>query len=168
MERHKALAAAATVTVLTATGTVALAATGHSGLLGFGSPFGLQRASADSASATRPYNGAPPTTAATQVVTQLQDVYDRFVVTVPDPSASAPAAGPASGDASNDAAPPDVATTTPVTTEPPESNEPPPSTTSTARPQDDGEYQPSQPPPPVPPGCKDPQLEDNGVWNCQH
>ncbi len=50
MERHKALAAAATVTtLLTATGAVALAATGNSGLLGFGSPFGLQRASAQSA-----------------------------------------------------------------------------------------------------------------------
>jgi hypothetical protein len=26
----------------------------------------------------------------------------------------------------------------------------------------------SKPIPPMPPGCKQGQLEDNGVWNCQN
>src|SRR5690349_13888826 len=116
MERQKALAAAATVTLLTATGTIALAATGNSGLLGFGSPFGLRRASAESASATRP--DAPSSKGATQIVTQQQDVYDQYVVTVPGRSTAAPSAGPAAGNTADDTPPADPSNPAPIAAPP--------------------------------------------------
>ena len=48
-----------------------------------------------------------------------------------------------------------AAPSTPTTTWPP----------GTELPKD---WPPGKPYPPIPPGCKKPHLEDNGVWNCEH
>ncbi len=41
--------------------------------------------------------------------------------------------------------------------------------TPTARPRGvPADWPAGKPIPPMPPGCQDPQLEDNGIWNCDH
>ena len=68
--------------------------------------------------------------------------------------------------------PPEPATTT--TTEPPAIQSPTTTTTmapvtTTTRPRGvPADWPPGKPIPPMPPNCRDPQLEDNGVWNCDH
>jgi len=43
-----------------------------------------------------------------------------------------------------------------------------PPVTTTTRPRGvPADWPPDKPIPPMPPGCRQPQLEDNGVWNCQ-
>ena len=51
--------------------------------------------------------------------------------------------------------------TTPPTTAPPTGTTLPPGVRIPS------DWPPGKPIPPIPPGCKQPQLEDNGVWNCQ-
>ena len=52
---------------------------------------------------------------------------------------------------------------------PPVTVAPAPATTTTTRPPGvPGDWPPDKPIPPMPAGCRDGQLEDNGVWNCQH
>jgi hypothetical protein len=54
-----------------------------------------------------------------------------------------------------------AATTTTTTTMPP--------VTTTTRPRGvPADWPPGKPIPPMPPNCRQPQLEDNGVWNCDH
>lgn len=61
-----------------------------------------------------------------------------------------------------------VATTPPVTTAP-ATTAPTPPTTAAARPEGvPADWPANQPIPPMPAGCVQPQLEDSGVWNCQH
>jgi len=66
--------------------------------------------------------------------------------------------------------PPTVAPTTPTTaprvTTPP-TTAPPTGTTLPPGVRIPSDWPPGVPIPPIPPGCKQPQLEDNGVWNCQ-
>ena len=53
-----------------------------------------------------------------------------------------------------------TSTTTPTTTAAP--------VTTTTRPRGvPADWPPDKPIPPMPPNCQQPQLEDNGVWNCQ-
>ena len=59
-----------------------------------------------------------------------------------------------------EASPPITTTTTTTTTAPP--------VTTTTRPRGvPRDWPPGKPIPPMPPNCREPQLEDNGVWNCQ-
>ena len=61
-----------------------------------------------------------------------------------------------------------TATTQPTTTAAP-STTPAPVTTTAARPEGvPADWPANKPIPPMPAGCAQPQLEDNGVWNCQH
>lgn len=107
---------------------------------------------------------------------EYQDVYD---VTGPTGAPTAPGAlGAVASDvpgaagvepratpapvASNSVTPP--AHPTPTTTTPP----PPTVTTSTLPPGVPADWPADKPIPPMPPGCRKPQLEDNGVWNCDH
>ena len=61
-------------------------------------------------------------------------------------------------------------TAAPTTTRPPATTTTEPSTQTTLPPgaKIPSDWPPGKPIPPVPPGCKEPVLEDNGVWNCQH
>jgi hypothetical protein len=60
------------------------------------------------------------------------------------------------------------AVSSPVVTTPPVTAAPAPATTTTTRPPGvPSDWPPDKPIPPMPPGCREPQLEDNGVWNCQ-
>jgi hypothetical protein len=119
-----------------------------------------------------------PTSAPTP--TQPQVVYQDEVVWVPvAPSDGPPALGPAGPSAPPAAAEPAVP---PTSTAPPAyasgaptsatTVEAPSSvavTTTTTRPPGVPEDWPSDRPiPPMPSGCRQPQLEDDGTWNCQH
>jgi len=52
-------------------------------------------------------------------------------------------------------------------TSPPTSTANPPVTTTTRPRGVPADWPPDKPIPPMPPNCRQPQLEDNGVWNCQ-
>jgi len=78
------------------------------------------------------------------------------------PAPSAPEPSPAPVPAASDPVTPPVHPTT--TTAPP----PPKVTTSTLPPGVPADWPLGKPIPPMPPGCQKPQLEDNGVWNCDH
>jgi hypothetical protein len=66
-------------------------------------------------------------------------------------------------------APASAATPTPAVPGPPGTAAPAPATTTTTLPPGVPKDWPADKPiPPMPDGCRDPQLEDNGVWNCQH
>ena len=57
----------------------------------------------------------------------------------------------------------------PVPTAAPTTTVAPRATTTTTRPPGVPKDWPADKPiPPMPPNCREPQLEDNGVWNCQH
>jgi hypothetical protein len=76
--------------------------------------------------------------------------------------------------------PPDTETPTPTptpttkpgvptpTTTPAQSTTTIPTTTTTRPPGVPADWPNNKPIPPVPPNCRQPQLEDNGVWNCDH
>ena len=171
MERRTALAVAAAGAMLTAVAVVA----GASGLLR--SPE-TEAAASDPASADVP---APASTSLEPVVvTETRDVYDTVAVdatTDADGEAAgasegpAPTSGPSSPQrrASSTTTPPAPPPTHPVsptttTTTP----TPTPTTTTTRPPGVPADWPADRPIPPMPANCRHPQLEDNGVWNCDH
>lgn len=82
-----------------------------------------------------------------------------------DPSAAAPTGGGSGGVAAAPPAPSPVTRWSP----PPTTGAPPePATTTTRLPGVPADWPADEPIPPMPPGCQKPQLEDNGVWNCDH
>jgi hypothetical protein len=178
MHRRKALALAGASTFVLGSGLVATAAMAGS-FLGFG------RTGADGAgsfTATPVVSSSKP-----RVSVRSRDVYDRYVVDVgaaaqgaasgvpapaPKPAVLAPLGSVA---ASLPVAVPHlsrggahvVAAPTTVRAVP---SQPTPTTnvTSTTRPPGVPDDWPAgKPIPPMPANCKQPQLEDNGVWNCQ-
>ncbi len=157
MERRTALAAAAVGALLAASGVVAISTS-------------LLDAGGDETSA---FEGPSPTTLATTpstapgpvVVTETRDVFDTIVVPVADPVSSPAAPAPAAGSTPTKTS----KATSPPTTSPPAPPATAPSTTSTTRPPGvPADWPADKPIPPVPAGCQKPQLEDNGVWNCDH
>lgn len=131
-----------------------------------------------------------------EVVTVVSEVEDRVVVPRPAGAPAASAASPvvsneapAGGDVGSPAAAPSgpspttagagapvtttpttraPASTTTTTARPATTTTTRPSTTTTLPPGVPADWPPGKPIPPMPAGCKQPQLEDNGVWNCQH
>jgi hypothetical protein len=166
MERKKALAAAGALTMVLGSAVVASAAVGGGSLLGFGGNRGHGpgsfTATEELAAATKP-----------RVIHRTKNVYDKVVV------AGTPATDGGTLGATTDAsvAAPSVTAPTapsaslPQPTTPPAVDDPPPATDSesvTTRPPGVPDDWPAgKPIPPMPPNCKQPQLEDNGVWNCQ-
>ncbi len=130
----------------------------------------------DAASATGV--DVPTTTTAPEPVTVVEDVYEFLPSANPAPQPLAAGDGsPGTSDpipfiAGSAAASPSA----PRTPAPPISPTVEPVTTTTAapvpvttRPPEVPEDWPAgKPLPPIPPGCREPHLEDNGVWNCQH
>jgi hypothetical protein len=159
MERRTALAAAAVGALLAASGVVAISTS----LL---DPGGDGETSAfEGPSPTTLATTTPPTAPGPVVVTETRDVFDTIVVPVADPVSSpvapAPAAGPTASKTAKATAPPTTSAPSPPTTVP--------STTSTTRPPGvPADWPDDKPIPPMPAGCQKPQLEDNGVWNCDH
>jgi hypothetical protein len=108
-------------------------------------------------------------------VVVYQDEYE-YVVTGGGATPVASAAGPAASDEvatapQGSAAPAQTAAPAPApaVTSPPVTAAPAPATTTTTRPSGVPRDWPADKPiPPKPAGCRDGQLEDNGVWNCQH
>jgi hypothetical protein len=136
-------------------------------------------ADGDPASASTNTEGA--TTPLDPVVTYL-DVYEvvpgSSASSGPGIGASPPGGGapPPSGSTATPASPsPAVAVSTsplpaPTTTSPtPAPTTPAPTTTVEPRPPGvPSDWPTGKPIPPMPVDCREPQLEDNGVWNCQH
>ncbi len=179
MQRRKALALAGASTLVLGSGLVASAAMG-AGFLGFGS---------GARDGVGSFTAPPvPSASKSRLSARSRDVYDRYVVDVggqshraskraapssPTPVLIADAPGPAP------ATPPPAAPDsdggrgptrpTPTTVEDTPSH-PTPTTTVTPTTRPDGvpdDWPPGKPVPPMPPNCREPQLEDNGVWNCQ-
>lgn len=166
MDRRMALSAAGLATAALLIVMIGLAAVSDAGFLGFG---GGRSQLHTVAPVTPP--AVPPAAGAVapvdpQVVMQVQDVYDQVVVAIPDPTATAL---PVEAAATSPTAAPALRsmTTTTATTQPSR-------TTSTTTAQGDrppgvpADWPAGKPIPPMPPNCKHPQLEDNGVWNCEH
>jgi hypothetical protein len=174
MERRRAIAvslvgAALVVTVLVL--VVALVRMDGGGLAGDFAP-------PDSAAAA----GSPVTTttgAPAEAVTVYEDVYELSAGRVAaDTGPSEPedlrsvipptAAGPSP---LTDLASPRPAPTTPTATGTVPPTTPAPTTTTTtatAKIEVPEDWPPGKPLHPMPPGCREPHLEDNGEWNCQH
>ncbi len=190
MERKRAMAVAATATCVLASSAVALAATVGAPVLGFG------RSHAADAAQVATVREAATAQPARRVVTRTKDVFDTVVVDVPeggtasvaragDPAATvAPERMPAGRDARprRSTEPPRrprrkrTLDPIPTTARPDviEPDSPPatattvPATTSMTRPRGvPADWPRDKPIPPMPPDCHQPQLEDNGVWNCQ-
>jgi hypothetical protein len=186
MERKRAMAVAATATCVLGSSAVALAATIGAPVLGFG-----RSPAADAAEVATVWK-APTAQQARRVVTRTKDVVDTVVVDVSERAASSPmqsygpTAAPAPTPSVRTARPHRRAAShrsavrdddsPPTTTRPQEAEpgEPPatststPATTTTTWPRGvPADWPPDKPIPPMPPGCRQPQLEDNGVWNCQ-
>ena len=178
MERSRALLVAAAATVVGVASTVGVAAYTGSGLLGFGRSFGASPAAADAS----PHDPATDVTTTTttqppQVVTQYQDQYDLYVINVP-------VAGGGDEQAKSDDPAPQLSSLPPGASTGSAASAPAPRSNTAPAQQDesddaagegrdaedrDGEDAWSKSStPPMPPGCVDGQLEDNGVWNCQH
>ncbi len=176
MQRRKALALAGAITLVLGSGLVASAAVGV-GFLGFGS------GARDGVGSFT----APPLASASKphVSIRSRDVYDRYVVDVPGQSHRASKrAATSSPTPAVIAAPLGAAPTTPPLAAPdsdvgghptpPTVDDTPahstPTTTVTPTTRPDGvpdDWPAAKPVPPMPPDCREPQLEDNGVWNCQ-
>ncbi len=180
MERRKALALAGASTLVLGSAVVALASVGGS-FLGFGS------GDHDGVGSFT----APPTIRAAKrhVTVRARDVYDRYVIDVGGESqrtakrtTTTPVITPAVIAAPLDATPTTVlppapdndeesgsSHSTPTTVDDPPAR-PTPTTgiTPTTRPRGVPDDWPAgKPIPPMPANCHQPQLEDNGVWNCQ-
>jgi hypothetical protein len=183
MERRKALALASAATLVLGSSIVAVVSTTGISILGFGGGGSGHRAAALE---TAP-EGKPG------VVVRSRDVYDRYVVTVgptnSGPVGSGPGAPGGNGSAdfttttltvptTNVTTPSTTATTQPgspttttvtPTTVAPNPTTTIPTTTPTTWPRGvPRDWPKDKPIPPMPPNCRDPQLEDNGVWNCDH
>lgn len=187
MERRQAMAASAMGALVLAAGAVTVKT------VNLHRPVPRQ-ASASPVPQTAPAaaNPEPPSPPATIVVTRYEEVADRYVIPTPV-STPLPSAGeltpPAAGAADpvpGSPQPGSTSTTTPpaagtlTTTSAPVTTTSGPGTaatsttattgaTATTRPPGvPADWPADQPIPPMPPGCRDPQLEDNGEWNCQH
>jgi len=175
MDRRKALALAAAITAALGSATVAFAAVSGVSLLGFGDAHAARLGSLTS------YQPNYRRSAGVVTIIRTKNVYDRVVVadaaagpaktTVRSISVAAPAPQPARDVAAPAVAAPNARTVrrhpvpTTSTTRPARSRRPPTSTTERT----------TEPRPPsttttpvgaVPPNCGHPELEDNGVWNC--
>jgi hypothetical protein len=184
------MAVAAAATCVLGSSAVALAATFGAPVLGFG-----RSHSADAAEVSTVWE-ASTAQQARRVITRTKDVFDTVVVDVPvggaasstrsvDPPATmAPERRPTTRAARphrDTEAPhrrrrtraddPPPTTTRPRVTEPgeaPVTSTTVSTTTTTTRPRGvPDDWPPDKPIPPMPPDCDQPQLEDNGVWNCQ-
>lgn len=168
MERRQAMAVAAAGALVAA----AAVAAGTSGLLqevgdsaagslGFGAPAPVAGAADTTSTALEPV-----------VITEVRDVYDTIVVGPARPAASPSSADPGPGavpvptSGSSGTGSPGVT----ATTEPdgPTTTSPGGSTTTTRPPGVPDDWPADEPIPPMPPGCQEPQLEDDGHWNCDH
>jgi hypothetical protein len=99
-------------------------------------------------------------------------------VTAAAPATTAPKApSTTAAPVTTQATPAPATTTAPTVTSPVTTQAPTPTTAapaptaSTAAPRPEGvpsDWPANKPIPPMPANCRDPQLEDNGVWNCQH
>lgn len=160
MERRRAMAVAATISLVSASGIV----TGVSLWTAGGQSIVVETVGTDEAPTTAAQSAAAPEPV---IVTQRRDVYDRIVV---PRKTSLPASADEPSPTPSPSAPP--ATTTP-TTRPPKAPAPttsttaPRSTTTTRPPGVPKDWPADKPIPPMPPDCEDPKLEDNGQWNCQ-
>ncbi len=152
MQRRRALSLAAMTTLMLGSAVVATCAVAGVPILGFGAD------AATNVAAIAPLTTT--TTAKPRVVVRVQDVFDRVVVDTAPPVVSSPSPAPS-------APAPTIAAPTPATTAAPPAapTTTPPTTTQAREPSDDDVTQPSTSPPP---GCAQPQLEDNGTWNCDH
>jgi len=150
MERKRAMAVAATVTCVLGSSTVALAATAGVPVLGFG-----RSPAADAAEVATVWHSSTARHAR-RVVTRTKNVVDKVVVDVPE-------GGGASATA------PDTTTAQPPVTEPREplaTSTATPITTTTRPPGVSADWPGDRRIRPAPPDCHDPQVEDNGLWNC--
>jgi hypothetical protein len=196
MERRKALAAASAATLVLGSTIVAAASVTGASFLGFGGTsrhsagslatiaahpakqrvvvrtrdmydrFVVDTGTAGAAGAagtgpaTPPGPGAPalPTTTVTASPT----------VSDPTPTTAAPARRTTPEPASSDVAPGASETPPSVPSAAPGSTTTVPPTTTTTLPRGvPDDWPPGKPIPPMPPNCHQPQLELNGVWNCQ-
>jgi hypothetical protein len=185
MQRKHAMAVAATATLVLGGSTVALAASAGAPVLGFGRSDAAEVSTASEASIAQQ---------ARRVVTRTKDVLDIVVVDVPEGgTVSSTRAAPIATEAPeripaaraarpqreaespfrprrNRAIDPPPTTDRPRDTERGEPSAPSTSVpaTTTTRPRGvPADWPPGEPIPPMPPDCHQPQLEDNGVWNCQ-
>jgi hypothetical protein len=189
MERRTALAVASTATALLGSTVVAAASVTNTSLLGFGP--GARAAVAIATSDT-----ARPASTTVRRTRDVYDRYVVAVGTDATPGADSAAprtvptgivpatAAPATGLPSVDSTPTSLPArhrgsdgsddTTPTTARTPLTSPTPvpPSTTTipttpTTRPRGVPRDWPADKPiPPMPPNCREPKLEDNGVWNC--
>ena len=121
---------------------------------------------------------APVTTAGPDVTNPAVAGPGAATPTAPRATSPTSPTSPAAPATPTTAAPPATtatpATTAPATTPATTTTKPPtttsPSTQTTLPPgaRIPSDWPPGKPIPPVPEGCKQPVLEDNGVWNCQH
>ncbi len=114
------------------------------------------------ATTAAPPNTASPVTNPSPRTTGAPDI------TAPPAPSAEPETTEAPATTALPAAPP-----APETTAPPAptvtSGVPEPATTTTVRPRGvPADWPANKPIPPMPPGCQEPQLEDNGIWNCDH
>jgi hypothetical protein len=170
MERTKALAVASAATIVLGSAIVAAAGVGGTSLLGFGGA-STHGSPSFAASAENP-------AAKRRVIFRSRDVYDRYVVDTGagDRVGLAPAGSATPTPSRTAMAGPDptTPTSTPTTLPPakPETPRPSPTTTvpptpTTLPPGVPHDWPADKPIPPMPPNCRQPQLELNGVWNCQ-
>jgi len=171
MERKKALAVSAVAALLVVTMAAMTVALVRMSTQTSGTDAVMPSGLAPSSTAL----SAPP-----EPTIEYQDVYDLGAPTVDRTGPSEPAAvtsgqrepsQPEPSAPERSSAPPPAASTSgplpmrsTTTTAPP----PPNATTSTLPPGVPADWPLGKPIPPMPPGCQKPQLEDNGVWNCDH
>lgn len=171
MERRKALAVAASTALLASSGVIATFAAWTGG--------DDSTATAGTAPVTVPLgarSNAPDTTPLDPViVTERRDIYDQVVV-AGTPQAAGGSAAPSAQAAPTATAPapaaaavkPSAKPTASAATGTASATTTSPSPTTTTRPPGVPKDWPADRPiPPMPAGCRQPQLEDNGTWNCQ-
>lgn len=183
------MAASVAASLSLVAGTLAYAAVGGASMFGFGgaSDGPLSQAqlvkrietidqvvvvsSVDPQAAARAAGGTSTTAPAAQ--STLPNGVPLIILTVPKPGATAPP--PAITLPTSPTVAPAVATTTvPQATTPPPATTSPPTTapravTTTTRPPGvPADWPADEPIPPMPPDCEQPQLEDDGQWNCDH
>ena len=178
MERRKALAVATVGAALFISGTTAFAALSVSGGSEPGPPDSALAAATDAGLLAAAQTPAGTEPIDPQVVTVYED--ETYLVASGRAGASeggggaggaagaagaggaTPSAQASAGGGGGTATPPGAA---PTPTNPPTTQAP---TTTTTRPSGvPRDWPADRPIPPKPPGCRDGQLEDNGVWNCQ-
>ena len=193
MDRRTAVAVSVSLLATVAVGTLAFAALGGVDVLGFGSqPDSVPVEIVETAPSS---TAVGDTTVAVTTTTLVGEVPGTTIdpaaatgdgaVSTPGattprsttPGATSPATAPAATSRAATTPPVTVAPTAPATAAPttvavprttvaPATTAAPPASTLPAGVPKD--WPAGVPIPPKPPGCVDGQLEDNGVWNCQH